>query len=221
MNKVNAVIFDMDGLMLDTESITFICYKEAFREYGYDMDKEFYKTLIGRNIKGTKECVLESYGSDFDFDSIYEEIDKKNDEYIKRNGVEIKKGLIELLKYLKDNNYKIAVATSTIREQAKELLESVGVINYFDGMVCGDDVINSKPDPEIFIKAASEINVHPKECMVLEDSGAGIEAAYLAGMVPINIPDMKEPDEDMKKKSYKILNNLLDVIELLEKENKK
>lgn len=219
MKDIKAVIFDMDGLMLDTEIIAFMSFRDAFKEFGYTLDEPFFETLIGRNIKGTKECILDYYGKDLDFDSILIEINKKTEDYIIKNGVKTKKGLIELLEYLKENDYKMAVATSTNREKATKLLESVGVIDYFQGMVCGDDIVNSKPNPEIFLKAAGELNIHPKECMVLEDSGAGIAAAHAAGMLPINIPDMKKPDEDMFNKSYRIYRSLLNVIDLLKDES--
>lgn len=214
--RVDGVIFDMDGLILDTEKVSHKCFTDVTKKYGYEMDKDFYCTLIGRNLKGIRELFEQKYGKDFPFDKIYEEkIDIMMD-FIDKNGVELKKGVLELLEYLAVKNYKIALATSTKRERATILLDKVGIREKFMASVCGDEVINSKPDPEIFLKAAEKLGVKPENCIVLEDSGAGIEAAYNAGMIPINVPDMKVPDEEMKERAFKICDSLLDVIELLE-----
>ena len=118
-----------------------------------------------------------------------------------------------MLEYLKENKYKIAVATSTKRERAEKLLTMVKIKDFFEEIICGDEVKNSKPDPEIFLKAAKKLGSQPSHCIVLEDSAAGIEAAYNAGMKGINIPDMKIPDDEIIKKAFRIEQSLLDVLE--------
>ncbi len=109
----------------------------------------------------------------------------------------------------------MAVATSTKRERAVKRLAKANLKDCFDAIVCGDDVVNSKPNPEIFLKAAKKINVNPKNCIVIEDSPMGVEAAYNGGIRCINVPDLKEPDEQIKSQSHKILENLLEVREYL------
>jgi HAD superfamily hydrolase (TIGR01509 family) len=134
---------------------------------------------------------------------------------INDNGVPVKPGIYELLDYLVEKKYKLALATSTSREKATNLLERAGIKDKFNVMIFGDEVVNSKPDPEIFLKASEKLGVNPEKCIVLEDSPAGIEAAYRAGMKGINIPDLKMPDEQIKKHAYKILDSLLDVRDYL------
>lgn len=216
MSRVNGVIFDMDGLIFDTERLSFNAWKDVCAEVGYEIDMSFYCTLIGRNLKGFGKLMIEKFGEDFPLESLYEKKIKYQMNAIEKDGIPLKKGIHELLDYLKENGYKIAVATSTSRDRAEYLLKLGGVLEKADYVICGDEVVNSKPDPEIFLKAAEKLRVDPKECMVLEDSGAGIEAAYSAGMLGVNIPDMKSPDENMKSKSYKICESLLDVIDILE-----
>ena len=211
MKSIKAVIFDMDGILIDTERISFNAFKEVLKGYNYEMSEEFYLTMIGRNVKSIKEVMLSEYGSSFPFDEIYEKKVKIAVETIDRDGVIIKPGVHELVDYLKDNNYRIAVATSTRKERAHYLLEQIGIKDKVDYIICGDQVVNSKPDPEIFLKAAKGIGIEPQNCMVIEDSDAGILAASRAGMTGINVPDMKKPDENMKKLAFKICSSLLDV----------
>lgn len=216
MRKVNGVIFDMDGIIFDTERISFRAWKKVCAEVGYEMEEEFYCNLIGRNFKGFSKIMMEKFGDEFPLESLYEKKIELQLEAIDKDGLPLKKGIHELLDYLKENGYKVAVATSTTRNRAEEMLKIGGVLSKADYVICGDEVVNSKPDPEIFLKAAKKLGVDPKECIVLEDSGAGIEAAYSAGMLGINVPDMKKPDENMISKSYRICDSLLDVIDVLE-----
>lgn len=217
MKNIKAFIFDMDGLILDTERIAFRSYKEALKEYGYDFTEAFFLTLVGTNVKLTKELCLNRYGSWFPFDLLHENHNKITDNYIKENGVPLKEGVNELIDYLKENDYKIALATSSDREKAEYLLESVKIKDKFDYIICGNDIVNSKPNPEIFLKVAESLKVEPKECVVIEDSKAGVQAAVNAGMKAINVPDMKKPDNEVKSMAFKIFNSLLDVKEYISK----
>lgn len=217
MENIKAFIFDMDGLILDTERIAFKSYKEALKEYGYDFTEAFFLTLIGTNVKLTKELCLNRYGSWFPFDLLHENHNKITEEYIKKNGVPLKEGVNELIDYLKENDYKIALATSSDREKAEYLLELVKIKEKFDYIICGNDIVNSKPNPEIFLKAAENLKVEPKECIVIEDSKFGVKAAVNAGMKAINVPDMKMPDSEVKSMAFKIFNNLLEVKEYISK----
>ena len=217
MENIKAFIFDMDGLILDTERIAFKSYKEALKEYGYDFTEAFFLTLIGTNVKLTKELCLNRYGSWFPFDLLHENHNKITEEYIKKNGVPLKEGVNELIDYLKENDYKIALATSSDREKAEYLLELVKIKDKFDYIICGNDIVNSKPNPEIFLKAAENLKVEPKECIVIEDSKFGVKAAVNAGMKAINVPDMKMPDSEVKSMAFKKFNNLLEVKEYISK----
>lgn len=211
MAKLELVIFDMDGLMFDTERIAFTSWKKAASEYGYEIDRELFIMTLGVNLEGTKEIFVKHFGEKFPIDSIKNERFKIAENIIKEDGVPVKKGLYELLNYLKEVNIKRAVATSTNRERAVSLLKKAGIDKCFDYVICGDDIKHSKPHPEIFLKAAEKLGCLPQHCIVLEDSEAGIISANRAKMVPIMVPDMKEPDEEIKKIIYKQLKSLYDV----------
>ena len=133
-------------------------------------------------------------------------------------GVPIKRGLIELLTYLKDNKYKTIVATSSTRERVDTILEQYGLSVYFDGSVCGNEVAESKPNPEIFLKACHIAGCKPCEAYVLEDSEMGIEAAYVAGIDCIVVPDMKYPGDEYAKKSRWIVSSLYEAMEIIKNE---
>ena len=218
MKNIKAIIFDMDGVLIDTERISFNSFKKVFKEYNYRIDEMFYLEIIGHNVKSIKEIMINKYGNDFPFDEIYEKKVKISIDTIKRDGLIVKKGVKELVEYLKVNNYKIAVATSTRKQRAYEHLKEIEVLDKTDYVICGDQVMNSKPDPEIFLKAAEGLGVLPQECIVIEDSEAGIIAAYNAGIKSINVPDMIKPNDTIKRLSYKICNDLIEVKKLLEKQ---
>ncbi|WP_082435800.1 HAD-IA family hydrolase [Desnuesiella massiliensis] len=215
MEKIEAVIFDMDGILFDTERIGFESYRKVLKKYGYDMNKEDYCSLIGRTRESISQILINKYGQDLPITNIYAEKDMDTLKFIYKNGPPIKPGVYELLDYLVEKEYKIAVATCTHRERAVALLERAGIRDKFNAIICGDDVKNSKPDPEIFLKAVEKLKVAPERCIVLEDSPVGIEAAHNGGMMSINIPDLKEPDEKVERLAYKICSNLLEVRDYL------
>jgi beta-phosphoglucomutase family hydrolase len=216
MKKVDAIIFDMDGVLIDSERISFKCFQEVFKEHNYQIDEKFYLKLIGRNVKSIKTMMEEEYGIDFPFDTIYKKKANLALEITDKNGVIIKPGVHELLDYLNKENYKIAVATSTRRERALQLLEEAKIKEKVNYVICGDQVENSKPNPEIFLKAAKGVNVKPEKCIVIEDSDAGITAAHAAKMMGIHVPDMKLLEDDTKGLAFKICENLMDVKNYLE-----
>lgn len=216
MKKAEAVIFDMDGVLIDTERISFKSFQEVFKKYSYEMDEKFYLTMIGRNVKSIRGLMENEYGTSFPFDEIYEQKVNLCREIISRDGVIMKEGVHELIDYLIKENYKIAVATSTSRMRAVQLLEEIGVKEKVNFVICGDQVENSKPDPEIFLKAAKGLGVEPEKCIVIEDSDAGITAAHAAKMIGINVPDMKILDDETKKLAFKICESLLEVKKYLE-----
>ncbi|AUA30168.1 hydrolase, HAD superfamily, IA subfamily [Clostridioides difficile] len=221
MQKVEGIIFDMDGVLFDSERISLEFWMETFEKYGYTMTKEIYTSVMGRNRKGIIEGLTDIYDSSVPIIDLYDEKTKNMIEFMERKGAPIKLGVNELISFLKENGYKMAVATSTKRERAVKRLAKANLKDYFDAIVCGDDVVNSKPNPEIFLKAAKKINVNPQNCIVIEDSPMGVEAAYNGGIRCINVPDLKEPDEQIKSQSHKILENLLEVREYLKSLNSK
>lgn len=213
---IELIIFDMDGLMFDTERLSYQAWKEAADLYNYHIDQDLFEKTIGTNLTKTKEIYFDYFGSSFPFDLIKDERVKLSDKFVKINGVPIKNGLYELLAYLSLKNIKTAVATSTSRIRALNLLSLAQIVDQFDYILCGDEVENSKPNPEIFLKVASKLESKPSKCLVLEDSELGILAAHNAGMMPLMVPDLIEPSEDTQKLLYQRMNSLVEVKLFLE-----
>lgn len=208
---VKAVIFDMDGLMIDSERVTCEGYAVSLEKRGYESSLEFYKTTLGTNSKTTVELYKKQYGDDIPFYDILNEVHKYIEHEFETKGVPIKEGLIELLQYLKENNYKIILATSSDRQRVDKIFKQAHLFQYFDDYVCGNEVKNGKPDPEIFLTACNKLKVEPYEALVLEDSEAGIEAATRAHIPVICVPDMKYPKKEYAIKCKSIEKSLVDV----------
>ncbi len=215
---IKAVIFDMDGLMIDSERVTYNGYKKVLGDMGLDITEEFYTTLLGRTIETAKQLFENVYGKDFHLDDVIPLVHKYMADLFDNEGVPVKKGLVDLLKYLKDNNYKTVVATSSQRKRVDHILNIANISQYFDDSICGDEVAHGKPNPEVFLRACEKAGVSPEEALVLEDSEAGIQAAYSGKIKVICIPDMKYPEEAYASKTTKILPSLEEVIDYL-KEN--
>ena len=216
ITNIQLVIFDMDGLMFDTEKVSFLSFKKAIALYGFALDTVTFNKTIGINIKKVKEVYLEKFGKDLPFDEMLEHKFTFAAEYIHRNGVPIKQGLYELVNFLTSKRIKTAVATSSNRIVAMDLLNMAGLSKKFDYILCGDEIKHSKPNPEIFLKTANMLNCDPHKCLVLEDSEKGIAAASRAEMIAIMIPDLIAPNEVVIQKAFKIMSSLSDVKQYLE-----
>jgi len=214
--RLELIIFDMDGLMFDTERIAYISWKQAALIHGYELNGDIFNKTIGANLERTKEIYLEHFGNGFPIEEVTDQRIIIAENLIKTNGVPIKSGLYELLDYLKDLDVKKAVATSTSRGRAFTLLKMASIDSYFDYVLCGDEIKNSKPNPEIFLRVAEKLDCRPESCFVLEDSEVGILAAHRAGMLPIMIPDMKFPNEELGKLAFRQMSTLLEVKMFLE-----
>ena len=209
MNK--AIIFDMDGSIIDSERVTFECYQERLKDMNLTMDEEFYKTLLGKPIKGIYQRFYDVYGNDFPIENVIQDVHQLMAERFETEGVPVKKGLVELLHYLKDNNYKTIVATSSNRDRVDKILAQAKITEFFDDSICGDEVTKGKPNPEVFLKSCQKLGVNVDEAIVLEDSEAGIQASYDANIKVICIPDMKYPEKQYEEKTFKILKDLTEV----------
>ena len=208
---IKAIIFDMDGLMIDSERVTFECYQERLKDMNLTMDEEFYKTLLGIPIKGIYQRFYDVYGNDFPIQNVIQDVHQLMAERFETEGVPVKKGLVELLHYLKDNNYKTIVATSSNRDRVDKILAQAKITEFFDDSICGDEVTKGKPNPEVFLKSCQKLGVNVDEAIVLEDSEAGIQASYDANIKVICIPDMKYPEKQYEEKTFKILKDLTEV----------
>ncbi len=206
---MKAAIFDMDGLMIDSERIFLWGYVQAGKALGYENIETVCKKTIGVTSAMTKIIFLEHYGADFDYDALRTLGRKYIAEYYEKNGVPIKSGLFSLLEFLKASQFKLAVATSTSRESAdKTLFQKTKIGSYFDAAVYGDMLTKSKPEPDIYLTAAKCISVVPKECYAFEDSINGVKSAYAAGMKVIMIPDLVEPTDEIRSMLYACCSNL-------------
>ena len=175
------------------------------------MDEEFYKTLLGKPIKGIYQRFYDVYGNDFPIETVIQDVHQLMAERFEKEGVPVKKGLVELLHYLKENNYKTIVATSSNRDRVDKILAQAKITEFFDDSICGDEVSKGKPNPEVFLKSCQKLGVNVDEAIVLEDSEAGIQASYDANIKVICIPDMKYPEKQYEDKTFKILKDLTEV----------
>ena len=210
-----AVIFDMDGLMIDSERVTYNEYVKKLAQLGHhDFTEELYRNCLGKNKPGICQVFIDHYGQDFPMTEVWDDVHVWIDESL-RQYVPKKKGLVELLEYLKANNYKTIVATSSGRARVDEILKNGNLTEYFDDSICGDEVTHGKPHPEIFLTACQKLDVKPEEALVLEDSEAGILAAYDGRIDVICVPDMKYPEPQFVEKVTKIVDSLDEVIDYL------
>lgn len=214
-DSITAILFDMDGLVLDTEKLYTRFWQEAARFFGYPMTKEQALGMRSLN-RGAGLAKMQSYfGGEVDYDKIRNKRIELMDAFVKEEGVTLKPGIHELLEFLKKKGIKTAIATSSPMERTVLYLTSVGLQNSFDELVSGYMVEKGKPEPDIYLYAAEKLGVEPFRCMVLEDSPAGILAAHRAGCLPVMIPDQDEPDEETKALLYAKADSLFAVIPLL------
>lgn len=208
----------MDGLLLDSERIVKRSWDIAGKEMEIaDLGEHIYNTL-GLNRKARNAYFRNAYGADFPLQDFNERTSEIFFRLVKESGIPLKPGAKELLEYAKEQEYKIAVATSTSRTCAIDELSDAGIWQYFDGGIFGDLVKNAKPDPEIYLKACESIHTPPEDCLALEDAPAGIRSAHAAGLRVIAVPDLLQPDEETLALTYKKFHTLYDVISLLKEE---
>ena len=212
---IKGAVLDMDGLMIDSEKIVYENWSKMMADNGYPYSLDIYKTTLGKRKAEVEKIYMTLYGKDFPY---WDFADKSHIMYLDRlntKGIPVKPGLFELLDYLKENKIKIALATSTSRETATKNLEVCGVLKYFDELVCGNDVKNGKPHPEVFFTAAKKLGLDPSDCVAYEDSLTGIESAHRAGMITVMVPDFLQPTEEIKPMINKLCNTLDESIEFL------
>lgn len=209
---IKAVIFDFDGLLVDTEIISLKIYQEILSEYGFDFTKEEYsKYYSGKTEVENIQRFINTYNLPISYQACLNKVLEVEQKLIAQ-GVELKSGAKPLLAYLKDNNFKVALATSSTKERAISILKRHNILNYFDEFVFSEDVSSSKPNPEVFLKTCEKLHISTDEAIVLEDSENGIMAACNARISVICIPDMKRPSQEYLDRSLHIFETLNDVI---------
>lgn len=217
---IKAVVFDMDGLMFDTEKVGIRTWRTLSEELGYPKLDGLIYTCFGTNHNYKRKYFAEVLGEDFPYDTFCKREVEVTCKTLEEEGIPHKKGLTQLLQYLNEKSIRCAVATSTPWHPAIEHIKNAGVYDYFDAIITGDMTENGKPAPDIYLKACRELGVDPAFAMGLEDSYNGVRAICSAGMKAVMIPDMVQPDDEMKEKCFAIKDSLLDVIDLIESINK-
>lgn len=205
---VKLVIFDMDGLIFDTETLYLKKWFVAAEMFGLTITEDAVIASMGANRKGQEEFFLNYFGKDFPFNDVISVISELIVRDVEENGLKIKPGFRELIDFLDKKGIKKALATSTGHLRTEKYMKIAGTEKTFDTIVCGDMIANGKPAPDIFLKAAENLGVAPEKCMVLEDSANGILAACNAGMIPVCIPDIKKPSPEIIGKCYRVLPSL-------------
>lgn len=213
MNK--AVVFDMDGVIFDTERMLLRIWQEVAQKHNIlDMENTL-KACLGVNVIETEKIFLRKYGEDFDYHGFRKEADDIFHQEAKEKGIPVKEGVTELLAYLNKEGYKIALASSTRVELVKQELCEAGLLEYFSAIIGGDMVKNSKPDPEIYLRACKELGVTPEQSYAIEDSFNGVRSASSAGLKIIMVPDILQPDETIRPLLFREFASLLDVLAFL------
>lgn len=214
MNNI-AVIFDMDGLMLDTETLAREAWFNTMRTFGIDLTDAVYLQVLGTTGAHTREIFKQAYGADIPIDAMYEHKQQHIDEAIAQGRITAKPGLIALLDYLDAHNIPKAVGSSTVRALVLKKMDAAGVLPRFEVIVGGDEVQHGKPAPDIFLRCAELMGVPPARCIVLEDSDNGARAAHAAGMKCIIVPDLKLPADDVLPLADAVVGSLNEAIEII------
>ena len=193
MSKPRAVVFDMDGLMLDTERIALECWIESARTAGWEISRETCLALVGLDSRQSRQALLDRMGGSFPLAEVSQRGRVRYLERLRGEGVALKPGLLELLERLDARGVPLAVATSTQQALAHEKLALAGLTQRFGIVVCGDQVPKGKPAPDVYLAAMERLGADPTCCIALEDSEIGLRAAHAAGLSCIVVPDLMPP----------------------------
>ena len=221
MNSPELVIFDMDGLIFNTEQLFMNKKAEVLKEYGYEARDEDYLKTLGTAGQQLLDILHEIYGPDYPAEEISSKTRQIVNAEIETNGPEIKPGIKELLQWLQRENIPCCIASSTHHIYVEKYLRQTGLLKYFSHIIGGTEVQRSKPEPDIFLAACGYFHIAPARALVLEDSENGILAAWNAGIPVICIPDLKIPAPDIAQKAAAIVNTADKVIGLFENRDKK
>ena len=209
-----AVVFDMDGLMLDSERAINECMARAASDLGHDLPASLWLQMIGGGDGLCRRLLTERIGAN----ATVELLARAEAMYdvVADAGIDHRPGIVDLLDWLVARGIPRAVATSTRRPLAMRKLAAAGLLPYFDAVATSSDVAAQKPAPDVYLLAASKLGVAPARCLVLEDSPTGVRAALAAGMTPVQVPDMLVPDDAARALGHRIVASLGDAQRLLE-----
>ncbi len=213
--QYQAVVFDMDGVIFDTERLVIEFWKEVAKKHNIPNVEHTCIQCLGTNRVRTREIFLENYGADFPFDLYRAEVTELFNTHYKGVPLPTKPGVRELLSYLQEQDIKVGLASSTAQHLVRDEIGTAGLLPYFQTLVCGDMVEHSKPAPDIFLKACEILNADPTKSIAIEDSFNGIRSAHCAGMTPIMVPDQVQPTDEIRTLAFHVMPSLLDVLNWL------
>lgn len=213
--QYQAVVFDMDGVIFDTERLVIEFWKEVAKKHNIPNVEHTCIQCLGTNRVRTREIFLENYSADFPFDPYRAEVTELFNTHYKGVPLPTKPGVRELLSYLQEQDIKVGLASSTAQHLVRDEIGTAGLLPYFQTLVCGDMVEHSKPAPDIFLKACEILNADPTKSIAIEDSFNGIRSAHCAGMTPIMVPDQVQPTDEIRALAFHVMPSLLDVLNWL------
>ena len=213
---INAVIFDMDGVLIDTEKHLVKCWCAAAKEFGYPMKREDALEIRSLAAKYAEPVLKAKFGEAFDYHKVRNRRKEMMNQILDTQGIEKKKGVDELLDFLREKKIKTAVATATDEVRTKQYLTQIGIYDKFDRVISATMVKNGKPKPDIYCYACEQMKEEPINCIAVEDSPNGIRSAVDAGLKTIMVPDLTPPTEEMKKELFAIADSLCDVIGIIQ-----
>lgn len=214
---IHSVIFDLDGVLIDSEEIYFRLYSSLLLKFGYSLEKQEYaQCYSGKTAYENMVKIIERFGLPIDVSYGLEHMKMEEKKYLEQ-GIPLKTGAKYLLEYLKANGYKCAMATSSTRQRAEQILKFHGIKDYFQCMITGEEVKKGKPEPDIFIASCKGLKEKRENCIVIEDSEAGIQSAYAAQIKVLCVPDLKIPEKKYQIMTEAVLSSLTEVPDYLEK----
>ena len=210
MNNIQAFVFDMDGLLLDTEGVYKRSWTEAARQLGFDLTDEIYLLLIGISVADAEKRLVEVFGTRFPIDKFREDAKTRYEAIVETEGIPLKPGVREILQWARDKNIPCAVATSTLTPEAQARLAKHGILKEFRQVIGREMVSRGKPHPDLFLSAAQALGIEPSHCLVFEDAHTGVHAAKAAYMEVLLIPDMLPCTPEIELLATHVCKNLVD-----------
>jgi len=215
MKKIEFVIFDMDGLLFDTERMGFNSLKKSMEYYNYSITMNIYKRLIGAGYKEDERILKDIYGGDFDFKSVSKLSQQIFEDILKTKSIQVMPGVRELLDDLDSRNIKKCIASSSSLDKISRYLKITNLHHRFDFYLSGDEVEKGKPHPDIFIEACRRGNVKTSKALIIEDSLNGLRAAKGASIKCVIIPDLIDVNNEIKKNAFHVTGNLANLVNLI------